>query len=411
MGFIELSPQEDIYHFIAEQLKTIIKDAVVFVSSFEDGLIKVKTTLGIEKHIGSILKVVGRYPVGMTFKLEDPEREKILKSGRLTRVPDGLYTLTFGQLPKAACLSMEKLFGLGGVYVIGFTRKRELFGDVVIITLKKSELDNKNLIEAFINQAGVALQGRKAEQGLKEKTMALAQANEKLKGLDRLKSNFLSNVSHELRTPLASIKGFIHTIRREKDMDLKNREEFMQIIEEETERLTKLINRLLNLSRIEIERITLNKKEFDLAAAAQEVADIYETPATVRKVSLKRDIPAKLLICADPQNLKEALSQLLENSIQYTDEGGSVEVCVIDKNNEVLVSVSDTGCGIPEDELPNIFERFYKIEKPAEQVGGIGLGLALVKRIVEAHGGKIGVESKVGEGSRFYFTIPKRGDG
>lgn len=229
----------------------------------------------------------------------------------------------------------------------------------------------------------------------------------KLQELDRLKSNFLSNISHELRTPLASIKGFIYMIRQEKDMNETSREEFMKIIEEETERLTVLINRLLNLSRMEIDRIILNKSIFDLVAAVNEVTDSYKSPAMVKGIDLKTNLPISLDIFADQKYFKEALCQLMENSIRYTGGHGVIEVSAQSRDGEVIFSVSDTGCGIPGNELTHIFDKFYKVEKPAEQVGGIGLGLALVKRIVEAHGGEISVESEVGKGTRFTFSLPK----
>lgn len=229
----------------------------------------------------------------------------------------------------------------------------------------------------------------------------------KLQELDRLKSNFLSNISHELRTPLASIKGYTYMIRREKDMSEKTREEFMQIIEEETERLTGLINRLLNLSRIEIDRIILNKSIFDLVSAVNEVTDSYKYPARVKGLYLKTDLPGSLDVFADQKYLKEALCQLMENSIRYTDQHGIIEVSARSEERQVIFSVSDTGCGIPVEELAHIFDKFYKVEKPAEQMGGIGLGLALVKRIIEAHGGEINVESEVGKGTRFTFSLPK----
>lgn len=190
-------------------------------------------------------------------------------------------------------------------------------------------------------------------------------------------------------------------------MDPGNRLEFLQIIEEDSERLNKLINRLLNLSRMEIGKIKANKKEFDLAAAARQVMEGYKTQLAMKELILKSDLPQSMIVSADQQGFKEALSHLLENSIQYTRTRGKIEVSVLDKGDEALVSVSDTGCGIPKDEIPHIFERFYKVEHPAEQVGGVGMGLAIVKSIVNSHGGEVSVESEPEKGSRFSFTLPK----
>jgi len=245
------------------------------------------------------------------------------------------------------------------------------------------------------------------EKRVKERTKELEEANERLKELDRMKSNFLSNISHELRTPLTSIKGFTKTILSEKDMAEETREEFMNNIKEDAEKLTLLINRLLDLSRIEIGKLKINKKEMNLTEAVSEAINSFKTDARIKELILNIDLPDKqLLINADPENIKEAIGQLLDNAIKYTANKGNIYISVKDQEDEIIVSISDTGAGIPWDEIPYIFDRFYKVERPAEQVGGIGMGLALVKSIVEAHGGKVSVESEVRKGSKFSFTLP-----
>ncbi len=284
--------------------------------------------------------------------------------------------------------------------------------DTELISLNR-ELD-KNVRELEELKANL-------EKKVKERTQEMETANEKLKELDKMKSNFLSNISHELRTPLSMIKGFASTILQEKDIDPKNLREFLQIIDEESGRLNDLITRLLNLSRIEVGGIRINKNDFDLSAAAREVMDTYKSFCAIKKLTLEGDMPERFQIFADQQYFKEAFSHLLENAIQYTNGGGMIKVVIRENDNEAVISVSDTGCGIPKDELPHIFERFYKVERPAEKVGGIGLGLAMVKYIIEAQGGKIWVESppaclpvgkagragEAGKGTRFAFSLPK----
>ena len=245
---------------------------------------------------------------------------------------------------------------------------------------------------------------KKAEESLKE-------ANESLKSLDRMKSNFLSNISHELKTPLSMIKGFASTMLHEKEMDATNRQEFLRIIDEESDRLTKLVNRLMNLTRLEAGKIKLNIKEIDLVAAVNKVIESYRTQLLISGLALETSLPPDLRINADEHNLKEALSHLIDNAIKYTFKYGKIGISIEDKGKEALVSVSDTGCGIPREELPHIFERFYKVENPAEKVGGIGMGLALVKNIIEAHGGGITVESELRKGTKFTLSLPKRRNG
>jgi two-component system phosphate regulon sensor histidine kinase PhoR len=243
---------------------------------------------------------------------------------------------------------------------------------------------------------------------LKRQAQELEEANEKLRELDRMKSNFLSNVSHELRTPLTAIKGFAETIIRDKNMPEESRREFMEVIREDSEKLAVLIDRLLNLSRLEIGRVKLKKENIDLLTLTREVVESFGTQARLKELDFKADLPQELgPLYADPENIKEVLMQLLDNAIKYTEKGGKVGILLRDKGSEVVIAVSDTGAGIPDNEISHIFDMFYKVEKPTEQVGGIGMSLALVKYIVEGHGGRVQAESEVGKGSKFSFSLPK----
>jgi len=316
-----------------------------------------------------------------------------------------LNLLSLQQIPKAAMALARNLVGQP-TGPDEFVLNRRDGGKISVeIRTFPVEIKGKTLI---LGIARDITERKRTNKLLEQRTQELEEANERLKELDRMKSNFLSNISHELRTPLTSIKGFTETILREKDMEEKNRMEFLQIIKEDTERLTNLINRLLNLSRIEVGKIKPKKENIDLIAAVKEVIEGYKSQARLKQLNLVHELPDNLpLIYADPGNIKEILSQLLDNSIKYTEKYGRVAVLVKDQGKEVSVSVMDNGCGIPKEELPHIFDKFYKVERPAEQVGGIGMGLALVKSIVEAHGGKVEVESEVGKGSKFGFTLPK----
>lgn len=315
-----------------------------------------------------------------------------------------LNLLSLQQIPKAAMALARNLVGQPtGPDEFVLNRKD---GDKIAVEIRTFPVKIKGKVLVLASARDIT-ERKRTNKLLEQRTQELEEANERLKELDRMKSNFLSNVSHELRTPLASIKGFTETILREKDMDENNRQEFLQIVKEETERLAALINRLLNFSRIEIGRIKLKKEDIDLSAAVKEVIEGYKSQARLKQLNFLNELPEDLPpIYADSGNIKEVLSQLLENAIKYTEKYGKVAVSVKDQGNEVSVSVMDNGCGIPKEELPHIFERFYKVERPAEEVGGIGMGLALVKSIVEAHGGKVEVESELGKGSKFGFRLP-----
>ncbi len=224
---------------------------------------------------------------------------------------------------------------------------------------------------------------------------------------EEMKSTFISVISHELKTPVALIKGYAATLRREDvRWDEETIREGLAIIEEEADRLTALIDNLLDASRIQAGGLTLKFEEVDLRQLIHAVADRFQaqTAAHTIVVDVPEDLPH---VWADPERVRQVLSNLLSNAIKYSPDGGVVRVGAWAENEHVTVYVADQGIGIPEEELPYIFDRFYRVDSTLRrQTQGAGLGLYLARALVEAHGGRIWVHSKPGEGSTFFFTLP-----
>ncbi len=252
------------------------------------------------------------------------------------------------------------------------------------------------------------------EEKVKERTGELANKNEllqeqmeKVKEANQKKTEFVSDVSHELRTPLASIKGFVSTIRSDKEMDEKTREDFLRIVEDESDRLTRIIEGLLDISRIEAGRLKMNIKQFQLTDMIFRNIESVQKLAKERNISIEQNIPQTLpLVFADQDKTAQIIINLLSNAIKYNKEGGKVIVSAGQDDGHVKVDVRDTGIGITERDLPHIFEKFYRAEKENVQAPGTGLGLALTKSLVEVQRGNMTLESKYGEGSKFSFTLP-----
>lgn len=231
-----------------------------------------------------------------------------------------------------------------------------------------------------------------------------------IRRLERMKTEFVSAVSHELRTPLTSIKGFIATLLEDREgyFDAETRYEFYQIIDQETDRLRRLIEDLLNLSRIE-RGVALQPhwQRVDLTKVIDRVLSIQK--GYTDKHQLIADVPEPLpLIVADEDKLESVLTNLVNNAIKYSPNGGEVRVRAVREDNSILISVQDQGIGIPKDKLTRIFEKFERVDiKETRAAGGTGLGLYLVKHLVELHEGQIWAESEgVGKGSTFYVRIP-----
>jgi two-component system phosphate regulon sensor histidine kinase PhoR len=231
-----------------------------------------------------------------------------------------------------------------------------------------------------------------------------------LRKLERIRRDFVANVSHEFRTPLTAIQGFAETLIAGALDDPQNRGRFLNIILEHARRLARLTEDLLKLSQMDADRLEL---EVHPVKVSQLVESCYETArhrAAEKELTLtlapglSQDLPD---VAGDPRRLQEVLQNLLDNAIQYTLPGGKIVLNAELKNDYVVFTVSDTGIGIPTADQPRIFERFYRVDAArSREAGGTGLGLAIAKHLVEVHGGRVWVESEVGVGSRFHFSVP-----
>ncbi|SKC48966.1 two-component system histidine kinase PnpS [Maledivibacter halophilus] len=227
--------------------------------------------------------------------------------------------------------------------------------------------------------------------------------------LEKMRTDFVANVSHELKTPLTSIMGFIETLKGGAIDNDKVRDRFLNIIEIETERLTRLIEDLLTLSDIESNGISFKQKvEISVKDVIVEISDMAKELAKQKNIKYSYEMKENLpYIYGSRDWFKQLLLNLVENAIKYTPGGGEVKVLVYERENNIFINVKDTGIGIPKKDIPRLFERFYRVDKArSRKVGGTGLGLAIVKHIVIAFGGKIKVKSEEGRGSEFIVRLP-----
>lgn len=231
-----------------------------------------------------------------------------------------------------------------------------------------------------------------------------------LRRLERLRRELTANVSHELRTPLTSIKGFAETLLSGAMRDEATCRHFLEIIDKESDRLVKLVDDLLDLSRLEGKRISLELGQVDVGELVTETVARLRPLAGTRDFQLRPATP-EVIALADRDRLAQVLTNLLDNAIKFTPNGGCIAVGWRAANGEVEISVTDSGQGIADADLPHVFERFYKADRARASVpGGSGLGLAITRHIVEAHGGRIRVASTPGAGTTFTFTIPRDGE-
>jgi PAS domain S-box-containing protein len=224
---------------------------------------------------------------------------------------------------------------------------------------------------------------------------------------DELKSTFVSVISHELKTPVALIKGYVSTLRREDaTWDRKVIQDSLEVIEEEADHLTELIENLLDASRLQAGVLAINQSDVDLRALAERIAQRFRTQTSVHTIEV--DIPADFpVVLADEDRLGQVLSNLLSNAIKYSPQGGAIRIRGQVFPNQVVVCVSDQGPGIAANDIPHVFDRFYRAGEASRNTKGAGLGLYLARAVVEAHGGRIWVDPTPGEGARICFSLPR----
>lgn len=229
--------------------------------------------------------------------------------------------------------------------------------------------------------------------------------------LDKLRKDFIANVSHELRTPISMLQGYSEAIVDDIADTKEAKNELAQIIHEESLRMGRLVNELLDLARMEAGQIQLNLEKTAIESYAKRVVNKFKSLATDNGIelslSLDIDVPEAIF---DPDRIEQVFTNLIDNALRHTSEGGKVHVTIANRENELYVEIEDSGSGIPEEDLPFVFERFYKADKSRvrnKEKKGTGLGLSIVKHLIDAHHGVILVKSKLNQGTAFSFRLPQ----
>ena len=298
--------------------------------------------------------------------------------------------------------SINRSLLLGGSLAIGiallltFVLSRRMTSPIEVLAKAARRLGHGDLSQR------VRLQGESEVTALAEAFNSMAAD---LEYAEQLRRNMVADVAHELRTPLSNIQGYLEAIR---DGVVEPDAAAIRSLSEETYLLSRLVNELQELSLAEAGELKLVYQAEDITNLVKQAVTPWQPQLTAGEISLSLELPDNLpLVTIDWQRVNEVLHNLLKNAVAHTPKGGAINVAAGAKGKWVEVSVSDTGEGIPAEDLPHIFERFYRVDKSrARATGGSGLGLTIAKRLIEAHGGTIAVQSKLGEGSRFSFTLP-----
>jgi signal transduction histidine kinase len=312
--------------------------------------------------------------------------------------------------PEYSRLDLTKVRGFRTILAVPMLREGEPIGVFVMTREKEVKPFTEKQVElvtSFADQAVIAIENVRLFNEIQDKSRQLEVAN-------KHKSEFLANMSHELRTPLNAIIGFSEALleRMFGEMNAKQ-EDYLKDIHSSGKHLLSLINDILDLSKVEAGRMELELSEFDLPSAMQNAMTLVRERAQNHGIALKLHVDRKLgEIRADERKFKQILLNLLSNAVKFTPDGGRVEVDARRNGTSVEVSVKDTGVGIAKKDQEAVFEEFRQVGRDyTSKQEGTGLGLALARRFVELHGGKIWLQSAPGKGSTFTFTLPLPGPG
>jgi signal transduction histidine kinase len=408
IGFIALAQDADIYRFIAERLAQLVGEAYVVVNSYDaaEDEFRIRAIEGIGANAQAALRRFAPSPGGTTFRLTPEEMRNYANSG-LMKIGGGLPAPSSGNVPEAVRSATRSVFVLGDTYAISLFWQGRILGTVYILMHKDVPLRDPALVEAFVNQAAIAIQHRRdadelvrhrehLEELVRERTVELEAANRELEA-------FSYSVSHDLRAPLRAIDGFTQALTEECGTQLDTRARGdLDRISSAARRMAQLIDDLLDLARIA--RLPLERREVDLSAIARDIAADLSRAAPDRKA--KFVIADNLVAPADPVLAERVLRNLLSNSWKFTSShpAARIEFGKASDSGERIFFVRDDGVGFDMAYADKLFTPFERLHT-GHDFPGSGIGLAIVQRIVRRHGGRVWIQAEVDGGATCWFTL------
>lgn len=404
--------------FFANRLNFRIRKITSVAQQYATGDFSAKILMDGQDELKLLAVVMNMMAQTIRQRVEDIESEKEKISAVLQNMSDGVLAVDFHKQILIANCGAETMFGFSEKEVLGKSLL-EATRHPRIHALMDTALIQQNLVSEEILLSG------KTRRVLQTSAIRIRDSHQKIAGilvfhditeirrLENLRKDFVANVSHELRTPLTSIRGFIETLLGGALKDKTASERFLKMMAEDTSRLSRLVDDLLTLSEIEQGDVTFSKEFLCPHEETQKILERFRGPLETKKITVENRITAKpaLKLQAHPDKFRQIFVNLLDNAIKFNRDSGKIILDIKDGENEIEISVTDTGNGIPPEAIHRIFERFFRLDQArSRELGGTGLGLAIVKHIMEAHSGRVTCRSQVGKGSTFsvFFPAPKR---
>ncbi|MDD5701790.1 MAG: ATP-binding protein, partial [Dehalococcoidales bacterium] len=368
-----------------------------------------KITIQTEDEVGQLGNAFNEMSSGLKSTMEAVSAEKAKLSTVLNNMVDGVILTDKEGIISTANLTAGRLFGfedkdVSGKPIIEVVSEHEV--DAVLKRSLQTGKEQSAQFESSVTRRFLRVIAAPVIDGKANEILFLFQDLSELRNLQTMRKELVGNISHELRTPITGIKAMVETLRDGALDDKEAAKDFLARIESEVDRLAQTVSELTELSRIETGKAELKLEPFDLNILVNDVIEQLKPLAERQQVTISANLANNLPeVLADRDRIRQTTINLVHNAVKFNKVGGNVKLSTRFENNAVIVDISDTGIGISKDDLPHVFERFYKADK-ARSIGGSGLGLAIAKHTVQAHNGRIWVASEQGKGSTFSFSLP-----
>ncbi len=398
--------------FLKRSLTRQIQKVTEAAACFQKGDFSEKIPIESDDELGLMAHAMNQMARSLKNRIREIENEKTKLATILEHMTEGVLGVSEDHEvlimnPSAeAILNVPKGFGIGRslIEVAKNPRMDEMMQKAIetrgFVNLE-TEINFPKKKALKVNAIGIS----NAKSGLCG--IMVFHDNTDIRNLENTRREFVANVSHELKTPLTSLQGFIETLLGGALKDKTQSEKFLTMMADDTRRLARLIDDLLDLSQIESRNVPLKTETLLLKEEIQRALESFAPRLQESKITAENDVPAGLKVSADRDKFRQILLNLLDNAVKFNKPGGRIIVTSKASEEELRISIQDTGLGMPEEDLPRIFERFYRVDKARNRgTGGTGLGLSIVKHLVEAHGGRIACQSGLEQGSTFTLTFP-----
>ncbi|MCM8756432.1 MAG: cell wall metabolism sensor histidine kinase WalK [Candidatus Omnitrophica bacterium] len=402
-----------LFFSLSSYISKPLLEMIEIAKSYAKGNFLIKPSLRLKDEMGELAKALSIMSEEINNKIEKIEQDKTSLDAVLSSMFEGIIVTDKNGEITLMNPSLKNLFS-----VTSFIQGRkpiEIIRDIDVQSIVDEIIEGRQKFvseevkinlpeEKILKINGTAI----IRDGKLEGAVLIFHDITELRRLEKIRQDFVANVSHELRTPISGIKGYAETLLEGAMEDRKNLREFISIIYNESNRLANLIDDLLDLSKIESGKMEMILRPLEIIPIVKKCVNILENKAREKAITVNLNLTDDLpKVLGDDKRLSQVFLNLLDNAIKYNQQGGSINISFFVRDEFLQVDISDTGIGISEKDIPRIFERFYRVDKGrSRQLGGTGLGLSIVKHIIQAHRGQVWVNSELGKGSTFSFTIP-----